>query len=169
MQGDLRAARLVRFLRAGLLLIAAFSLLSLTLELVFLRHWGETRTIVWLGIAALASSLGLLVVRPDRTRVRVGQGLALAACFVALVGLGFHLSENLNAGPLDRNYADRWDSMSQVEQLIAAGTGDVGPAPTLAPGALAQIGALLLLASIGHPGLKRDEPPVRDEQPVVAT
>ncbi len=85
------------------------------------------------------------------------QVLLLAACLVALVGLGFQLNENLRAGPLDRDYADRWDSMSQIERRIAAGTGDVGPAPTLAPGALAQIGGLLLLASIGHPALKRKE------------
>lgn len=88
-----------------------------------------------------------------------GRGIGAGHWLAAVVGLGFHLNENLSAGPLDRDYADRWDSMSQVEQLVAAGSGDVGPAPTLAPGALAQIGGLLLLASIGHPALKRKEAP----------
>lgn len=157
MDGDARAARLLRFVRASLLLLAGLSILSLALELVFLRHWGDTRSIVWIGMAALTVALAMLVIRPSPIRVRAAQALALGACLVAVVGLGFHVVENLDAGPLDRDYADRWEAMSDIDQLIAATTGEVGPAPTLAPGALAQIGALLLLGSIGHPGLQRQD------------
>jgi hypothetical protein len=123
----------------------------LTLELVFLQHWGDTRSIVWLGIGALVVALVLLVARPSRGRVRAARALALGAGLVAVIGLGYHAIENLDAGPLDRDYAARWETMSQVDQLFAAITGEVGPAPTLAPGALAQIAALVLLASIGQP------------------
>jgi hypothetical protein len=153
MQGDLQSASLIRLLRAGILLVAAISLVGLALELVFLRHWGDTRSIVWLGMLALALSLALLVIRPNRSRVRVAQGLALAAGLVAIIGIGYHTIENLDAGPLDRDYADRWGTMSDVDQLLAATTGDVGPAPILAPGSIAEIAALLVLASIGHPSL----------------
>jgi hypothetical protein len=47
--------------------------------------------------------------------------------------------------------------MSDVQQLVAAVTGEVGPAPTLAPGALAQISFLLLLASVRHPVLESEQ------------
>lgn len=162
MEGEARAARLLRYIRAGLLLLAALSVLSLTLELAFLRHWGGSQTIVWLGIAVLSIALALLVFHPTRIRVRAAQVLALTACLVALIGLGFHTAENLDAGPLDRDYADRWEEMSQFDRLFAATTGSVGPAPTLAPGALAQIGLLILIASIGHPALQAGERPLED-------
>jgi hypothetical protein len=148
---EARTWTLVRILRVGILVLALFSVTGLTFELLFLRHWGETRTIVWIGVAALWLALALLVLRPSRTRVRAAQALALTAGLVALVGLGFHTKENLDAGPLDRHYADRWDSMSTGDQLFAAFTGAVGPAPTLAPGALAQVAVLILLASLGQP------------------
>jgi hypothetical protein len=164
MQGDVRAPTLVRVLRAGILFVAAISLAGLTLELAFLRHWGDTRTIVWLGILALSLALLLIVIRPNRSRIRMAQLLAITAGLVAIIGVGYHTIENLNAGPLDRDYADRWETMSDVDQLIAATTGEVGPAPTLAPGALAEIAALLLLATIGHAASERPQ-----DQPNVAT
>ena len=74
---------------------------------------------------------------------------------VAIGGLGiwFHVQENLDAGPLDRHYAATWDSMSSLDQLWAATTGGVGPAPILAPGVLVEISLALLLATVAHPAL----------------
>jgi hypothetical protein len=43
--------------------------------------------------------------------------------------------------------------MSALEQLFAAVTGAVGPAPTLAPGVLAEISLALFLATVRHPAL----------------
>ena len=71
------------------------------------------------------------------------------------LGIWFHVQENLAAGPLDRHYAATWDSMSSLDQLWAATTGAVGPAPILAPGVLAEISLALLLATVGHPALGR--------------
>jgi len=67
--------------------------------------------------------------------------------------LAFHVLENLDAGPLDRNYAATWDSMSPIDQWFTAVTGGVGRAPTLAPGVLAEMGLGLLLATVRHPSL----------------
>ena len=70
---------------------------------------------------------------------------------VALLGIGFHVRENLNAGPLDRHYAATWDTLSPLEQVWDAATGAVGPAPTLAPGALLEISLALYLATLRMP------------------
>jgi hypothetical protein len=156
MHEDTRATGLLRIIRWSLLLLAGLSIVSIALELLFLRHWGGAQTIVWLGVAALSVALALLTIRPSPIRVRAAQAIALTSCLVAVVGLGFHVSENLDAGSLDRDYADRWEQMSDIDQLVAATTGKVGPAPTLAPGALAQIGLLLLIASLGHPALRTE-------------
>jgi hypothetical protein len=83
--------------------------------------------------------------------VWVARWLALAVAAVAVVGIWFHVQENLDAGPLDRAYADTWDTLGSAEQLWLAITGGVGPAPTLAPGALAEISFALLLATLRLP------------------
>jgi hypothetical protein len=53
---------------------------------------------------------------------------------------------NHDSGPLDQRYADTWESMPATQQWWYAATKTVGPAPTLAPGVLAQTSLLLLLA-----------------------
>jgi hypothetical protein len=137
-------------LRRGLLALAGLGIAGTTIELVFLRHWSTaTAAIVWIGMAALAVGAIALLRRPGRTTLRAVRALAIVAFVVSIVGVGFHVAENLAAGPLDRNYATTWDSMSTVSQWWTAITGGVGPAPTLAPGALAEIALALLLATVG--------------------
>lgn len=162
MRARLAASDTVTLLRWGLLALAAISILGLSVELVFLKHWDNTQVVVWAGIAGLTISLALLVFGRSRRTVRAAQGLALVVGFIAVVGMAIHISENRGAGALDRQYADRWDTMTTTEQLWAAATGEVGGAPTLAPGALAQAAALLLLATIRHPALRDDSDPTAD-------
>ena len=145
-------------LRWGIVGVAAFTLIGLIFELVFLRHWGGTQTIVWIAIAGLVPAVVVLVFRPSRRSVQGARVLAIAVALIAIIGMGLHARENLQAGPMDRDYAATWDTMSPVEQLWTATTGAVGPAPTLAPGALAEIGLLLLLATFRHPALAVDRP-----------
>jgi hypothetical protein len=142
-------------LRRGLLGLVALGILGTAVELLFLGHWGSAaKTIVWpaLGLIALAA---VLVARPSPTRLRAAHAISLGVAVVALVGVGFHVSENLTAGPLDRDFAATWDSMSPLAQWWAAITGGVGPAPTLAPGVLLQLGLAVLLATVRHPAAAR--------------
>ena len=142
--------RTTRRLRRGLLGLAGLGLAGTTLELVFLRHWSTaTATIVWVGIVALAIGFVVLVRGPRPGAVRAVRIVAGIALVVSVVGVVLHIDENLTAGPLDRAYAATWDTMSTVDQWWTAITGGVGPAPTLAPGALAEIALALLLATIG--------------------
>ena len=139
-------------LRAGLLGLAALGIAGTTVELVFLRHWGALdRSIVWAGMLALAGA-SIVLARAQRARsVQAVRLLAAVAVVVAVAGVGFHVVENLGAGPLNGDYAATWNDRSLVEQLFLATTGSVGPAPVLAPGSLLEIALALALATVRHP------------------
>jgi len=145
-------------LRLGVLGLAVLGIIGTTIELVFLEHWnGLTQQIVWPSMLALVIALALIVWRPNRARVWTARALAVAIALVAVVGIGLHVHENVEAGPLDRHYADNWDSLGVGQQYWLAITGQVGPAPTLAPGALAEISFALLLATVHIPMARREE------------
>jgi hypothetical protein len=170
--GDLRDADTATLLRAGVLALVAIGIVGTTVELVFLRHWSTaTESIVWPVMLALGAAFGVLVLRPSRGVVRAVRVVAVLAAAFALIGVGFHVVENLDAGPLDRLYAARWDSMPAIEQWFDAITGAVGPAPTLAPGVLAEMGLGLLLATFRHPALAtvHAEAAVRSFDQTIAT
>jgi hypothetical protein len=145
-------------LRLGVLGLALVGILGTTIELVFLEHWnGLTQQIVWPALLVLLVALVLIVWRPSPTKVWTARALALAIAFVAVVGIVLHVHENVEAGPLDRHYADTWDSLGAAQQYWLAITGQVGPAPTLAPGALAEISFALLLGTLHIPMASRPE------------
>jgi hypothetical protein len=139
-------------LRRGVIGLVGLGILGTAIELLFLRHWGSAgQTIVWPALALLTAAAGSLAVRPAPRSIRAARVVVLGVAVVALVGIGFHVSENLTAGPLDRDFADIWASMSPLEQWWQAVTGGVGPAPTMAPGVLLQLALGLLLATVHHP------------------
>ena len=141
-------------LRRGVLALAGLGIGGTTIELVFLRHWTTaTAAIVWVGIVALGGAFVALLGHPSARRVRAVRILAAVGLVVAVAGIWFHVLENLDAGPLDRAFASRWDSMSVLDQWWTAVNDGVGPAPTLAPGALAEISLALLLATLRHPAI----------------
>ena len=49
-----------------------------------------------------------------------------------------------------------WEGMSTLSRWWLAARKGVGPSPPLAPGALAQAGFCVLLATVRHPSLRRD-------------
>jgi hypothetical protein len=139
-------------LRKGVIALVGLGFLGAVIELLFLRHWGSAgQTIVWPALGLMAAGLGTLVLRPSPLSIWAARAIALGVAVVALVGMGFHVAENLNAGPLDRDFAAIWASMSPLEQWWQAVTGGVGPAPTMAPGVLLQLALGLLLATVRHP------------------
>lgn len=139
-------------LRAGILALAAIGIAGTASELVFLRHWTSlTQLVVWPGLLALVVALVMLLTGPTVGRVTGARAIAGAVLVVAVLGVALHVHGNLEAGPLDRDYATTWATMSSVEQWWLAITGGVGPAPVLAPGVLAEISLALLLATVAHP------------------
>jgi hypothetical protein len=140
--------------RRGLLALAGLGLAGTATELVFLRHWsGATQLIVWPAIAALAIAFVAVARRASPSTVRAARSLAGLVVVIALAGVALHVLENLDAGPLDRHFATTWDGLGAAQQWWLAITGGVGPAPVLAPGALAEISLALLLSTLRHPAL----------------
>jgi hypothetical protein len=127
-------------------------LLATAVELAMERHWKSNIQLVpWLSVAAGTVGVVLLLAWPSHTGVRVAQVVAGVLFVTALIGVGVHIHENYNAGPLDYRYAERWEAMTFVSRLWTAATKSVGPAPVLAPLVLAQVGVSLALATIGLP------------------
>lgn len=87
--------------------------------------------------------------------MRAARILAVVVMCSALYGAWEHVESNWDAGPLDRNHTDTWDTLSSTSQWWLAITKTVGPSPVLAPGALAQVGPSILLATICHPSFAK--------------
>jgi hypothetical protein len=102
--------------------------------------------------------LALVVWRPTAKRLWIARFLALAVLVMAGVGVLIHLNENIQSGFLDQDYAATWATTGFIEQAWLAFTGSVGPAPTLAPAAIAWTALTVLLATVRHPV---DHPPER--------
>jgi hypothetical protein len=141
-------------LRLGALALAALGIVGTGSELAFLRHWnGFEQLIPWAVLGVLAVAALALAVHPGAAVVRTVRAMGVTALAAGGYGVYVHVSENYATAPLDGSYGPRWDSMNVVERVWAAATGSVGPAPTLAPAALTQIGLCLLLACVAHPAL----------------
>jgi hypothetical protein len=141
-------------LRRGILGLAGLGIAGTTIELVFLRHWGSlTQAMVWPALIVLGVALWLVWRRPTRRRIVTVRAFSVAILAVAVIGVALHFVANFDAGPLDRAYALSWASLPVVQQWFLAATDTVGPAPVLAPGALAEISLALLVGTIAHPAL----------------
>ena len=96
--------------------------------------------------------------RPSRARLRIAQVLAVAVMLSAILGIWEHIESNHDAGSLDGNYQDTWDTLPASTQWWLAISKTVGPSPPLAPAALAQAGLCVLLATVRHPALAMRRP-----------
>lgn len=141
-----RTLQRLRSLLLGLVLLGAVGLL---VELALLEHWevGTQRLPLVLLLLTVAGALASLL-RPG-PRVLTAFRAALALVVVSgLVGTVFHFRSNAQ---LEMELApDR-----PTGQIIRAALG--GGTPTLAPGAMVQLGLLGLLALYRHPGRRADD------------
>lgn len=141
-------------LRTSLLAVAAVSIAGIAAELLVERHWGTAvRYVPWVCLALMASAVYAIARRPTRRSVRAARLLAVLVMAGAALGIALHINENYTAAPLDFRYQDAWATMSEPERWWAAFSKSVGPAPTFAPAALAEIGLLVLVATRRHPAL----------------
>ena len=139
-------------LRRAVLALAGLSIAGIAIELVIERHWGAAaRYIPWLALLVSGVALVRLAGHPTPRTVRDVRMIAIGVLCAAAVGVALHINENYSAGPLDQRYSAIWESMSEPERWWAAFTKSVGPAPTFAPAALAEVALLLLIGTIGHP------------------
>ena len=137
-------------LRRGLLGLSMLGVLGTMVELAALRHWdGAVQLVPWIVLAVLGAVVVAVALRPSGPVVLVARVIAGAGLVTTLFGVWEHIESNLNSGPLDRVWGERWDALSTVSQWWHAINGDVGPSPLLAPGSIALVCLSLLLATIG--------------------
>jgi hypothetical protein len=149
-------ARTIHLLRRALLAFGALGVIGTAVELAMLRHWKTgTQMIPWFILGLVVIAIALVAVRPTRIAVRAAQLLTVVITLGGLFGMKEHVEANFNAGPLDRVYGPKWDSMSTMSQWWKAFTHTVGPSPTLAPGVLIQAALCVALATLHHPALAR--------------
>ena len=126
------------------LLIAGMA--GLLAELYLLEHY----ELLWQWAPLVCLGLGLVLaiavaVRPSPATLRPFQALMALYVVVGLVGIGLHLRGNLEfekeRHPAASGARLVWDSLS-------------GAFPSLAPGALIQLGLLGLIHAWRHPALK---------------
>ncbi len=145
-------------LRRGLLYLAAISLLGTAVELAAERHWTQpVMGLAWGALAVAAGAVALLAGSPSAKRVRLARVLSLVVMAVAVVGVGVHVYSNFDAGPLDQHYGAAWESLPLAARWWLAASKTVGPSPPLAPGVLAEVALCVLLATVQHPALGRQE------------
>jgi hypothetical protein len=148
-------------IRKSIVLVAAAAIAGLAAELVIERHWGTVvRYVPWIALAALAWAVFRLWRTPTPRVIRAARAIAGLAMAAAALGIGLHINENYSAGPLDQKYSLIWDTMSEPQRWWAAFSKSLGPAPTFAPGALALIGLLVLVATQRHPVVRGDARPL---------
>ncbi len=147
--------------RRALLALTLAGVLATAFELASERHWnGVEQLIPWFALAVLAVALVLACLRNGTAQLLARFSAVLVMC-ASIYGVIDHAAANHHAGPLDQRYADSWATMSATEQWWAAVTKSVGPAPTLAPGILAQTALLLMLAGLLRGGPAVDSSPSR--------
>jgi len=144
-------------LRRGLLGLAALTVAGLCVELAVEHHWTQPMQLVaWAALAVTLLAVVLVLGTPSPGRVRLARILAIIVMLSALLGIWEHIESNYESGELDQVYGDRWDTLPQSTRWWLAVSKTVGPSPPVAPGALAQAGLCVLLATLRHPSLRED-------------
>lgn len=141
-----------RGLRVGLLLIAAAGAFGTALELALDRHWGGFyQWLPWPAVIATVLATVAMLRRPTSRSVAIVRGVCVCVAIIGVAGVLRHVISNYETAPLDAVYGLRWDSMSLAARWWAASSGGVGPAPPLAPAALAIDAACVALATWRFP------------------
>jgi len=132
-------------LRALLLMVLLVGSAGIGLELLLLGHfedWWQRLPLAVLGIGIVSTAVVLL--RPTKKAVQALRSLALAFLASGVLGSGLHFKGNMEF-ELELHASMRglelvWESLR-------------GAFPALAPGAMAQLGLLGLVACYRHPEL----------------
>ena len=127
------------------LYLLLFGTLGTGVDLLFLEHFEDPWQ--WAPIALLGIGLvlgGVVVTRPSRSVVRAMQLLMTTYVLAAGVGLYLHLNANVEFE------LELRPTMAGTELILETLRGAI---PALAPGTMAQLGLLGLLACFRHPAL----------------
>ncbi len=153
---DVPEPDLLRTIRRIILALVLLGILGLVPELLLLKHTESVSQVipfVVLGVGLV--STGVLWFRPTRRALRVFQGVMLLFVATGLLGLYFHLRGNVEfeqeQDPTLRGLALLWQALQ-------------GGIPTLAPGAMVQLGLLGLAFAYRHPLLRAGAAPTTRQE-----
>jgi hypothetical protein len=136
-------------LRGLLLGLVTFGLIGLATELTFLEHYEEaSMAIPFAAIAAALLAVTLLAFRPGRASVRFMRFVMSLFAAVGVLGVVLHYQGSLE-------FQVDMDPTLSAMQLFWKVMHMKAP-PTLAPGAMVQLGLLGLLITYRHPALTVD-------------
>lgn len=134
--------------RTLLLAVVALGAAGLLVELLLLEHWLVTAQLTPLvTLSLILAGTAMVAVRPAPRTLRAFRAVMLWAVLAGLLGIGFHLRDNL---AFEREVAPDATTASAVWHAIRGAT------PLLAPGSLIQLGLVGLVFTYAHPLL--DDP-----------
>ncbi len=132
-------------LRQILLLLVLFGNVGLIAELLLLGHTESFNQWIPLIVLMLGTISSLVVIfRPGHTAIRIFQWIMASFLMAGVVGLYLHYRGNVEFA------LERYPDASGIDLIWKALR---GATPTLAPGALAQLGLLGLVYTFRHPML----------------
>lgn len=135
-------------LRGLALALTAFGLVATTVDLVFLEHYEETPMLIPIGVNVLAlAAIVLHAIAGSKGTVRILQVAMGLLVVTSLIGVMLHYRGSLE-------FQIDMDPTLSASELFWKVMHMKAP-PTLAPGALAQLGLLGLIATYRHPALRR--------------
>lgn len=132
--------------RSLMLALVVFGLVGLATELTLLEHYEEPTMVM--PLAAIAAALGAaswLALRPSRAAVRLFRVVMTLFAVVGAVGIVLHYRGGF-AFQIDMDPAATTSHLFWKVMHMQA-------PPTLAPGAMIQLGLLGLLVTYRHPAL----------------
>lgn len=126
--------------------LLTFGLLGLATELTFLEHYEEpAMAIPFVAIVAALGAVSWLALRPSRASVRLTRVVMTLLAAVGALGVVLHYQGSLE-------FQVDMDPTATASQLFWKVMHMKAP-PTLAPGAMVQLGLLGLLITYRHPAL----------------
>jgi hypothetical protein len=140
--------------RRALLALVLVGAVGLEAELLLLEH-RETFA-QWLPLAVLGVVIAAVVgvaLRPSRTSLWLFRLLMIGVFVTGAVGVWLHYQSNVEFE------LEMYPTLTGRQLIWQSLTGAI---PALAPGALAQLGLLGLVFTLGHPALR---PPQTDARP----
>jgi hypothetical protein len=147
---------LLSTIRRILLALVLLGIVGLVPELLLLKHTGSATQLIPFLVLGLGLVNGVVLwVRPTRRGIRIFQAVMLLFIVAGVLGLYYHFRGNvefeLEEDPSARGLDLLWRSLN-------------GGVPTLAPGAMVQLGLLGLVFAYRHPLLRVGAAPITAQE-----
>jgi hypothetical protein len=147
---------LLSTIRRILLALVLLGIVGLVPELLLLKHTDSATQLIPFLVLGLGLVSGVVLwVRPTRRGIRIFQVVMLLSIVAGLLGLYFHFRGNVE-------FEVEQDPSAHGLDLLSRSLS--GGVPTLAPGAMVQLGLLGLVFAYRHPLLRIGAAPITAQE-----